>query len=163
MKVLFAVLRAHFLDPVSVSREELFQFIGRPELIPDGNFYNTCAIRLSLALVAAGLPNPGVWPVMRGKYKGRMLETKQRKLSQWLVRYLGQPEKYKSGREAEEKIGSRHGIISFFQLHGPTDHQGHIDIVMMDRWGRYLRCGNESDNAGGCYWSAVEVWFWPLP
>lgn len=109
-----------------------------------------------------GFPNPGAWPVLGGNFKGRAVETKQRKLSNWLVRHLGQPEKYKGGPDAKAGIGARHGIVSFFQLHGPADHQGHIDIVMMDRWNKYQRCGSNNDDAGGCYWDAVDVWFWPL-
>lgn len=162
MKVPFEAVRSHFPDTVSVGREELLQWIGRPELIADLNFANTCAIRLSMALLGAGFPNPGTWPVLGGKFKGRAIETKQRKLSNWLVHQLGQPEKYKSGAGAQSGVGSRHGIISFFHLHGPTDHQGHIDILMMDRWNNYQRCGSNNDDAGGCYWDAVEVWFWPL-
>ncbi|TFW31506.1 T6SS effector amidase Tae4 family protein [Massilia horti] len=163
MKIPFALLRKHFLDTDSVGRDELFHFIGRPELVPDPNFYNTCAIRLSLALLGAGLPNPGVWPIKGGKYKGRAIETMQRKLSHWLVLQLGQPEKFTSGEDAEAKIGSRHGIVSFFSIYGDNNPQGHIAIVSVDRWGRYLRCGNEIDGtATGCYWSSREVWFWEL-
>jgi hypothetical protein len=162
MKVPFAKLRMHFPDTESVGLEELYHWIGYPENIKDANFANTCAIRLSLALLGAGFPNPGIYPVKAGKYRGRMIETKQRKLSNFLVQQLGQPEKYKSGQEAQKKIGARSGIISFFQLHGPTDRQGHIAIVTVDRWG-YFRCGNESpESPTGCYWDAVDTWFWPL-
>jgi hypothetical protein len=104
MKTSFSLLRSHFLDTDSVQRDELFHFIGRPELIPDPNFYNTCAIRLSLALLGAGFPDPGSWTVMGGKYKGRGIETRQRRLSHWLVSHLGKPESYNSGREAENKM-----------------------------------------------------------
>jgi hypothetical protein len=162
MNVPFEAVRSHFPDTVSIPREELLQWIGRGDLIPNANFDNTCAIRMSMALLGAGFPNPGTWPVVGGKFKGRAIETKQRKLSNWLAKYLGNPEKYKDGSSAKKAVGSRHGIISFFHLHGPSDHQGHIDIVMMDRWNKYQRCGSNNDDAGGCYWDAVEVWFWPL-
>lgn len=162
MKPSFAALKMHFPDRFNVPPEELYQWIGYPENVGNPNFANTCAIRLSLALLGAGLPNPGNWPIKDGKYKNRMIETRQRKLSNWLVRQLGQPEKFTSGMEAQSKIGSRSGIISFFKLHGPTDNQGHIDIVMIDHWGKYLRCNNDNDDQGGCYWLAVEIWFWPI-
>lgn len=164
MKVPFAQVRMYFPDTDSVSPEELYHSIGYPENIGNPNFLNTCAIRLSLALLGAGFPNPGVWPIKAGKYKGRMIETKQRKLSAFLVRQLGQPEKFKSGQYAEGKIGARRGIVSFFSIYGDENPQGHIAIVAKDRWGKYTRCGNETDGtATGCYWSASEVWFWPLP
>lgn len=163
MRVPFAALRMHFPDPDSVSSDELYQWIGYPENIKNFNFDNTCAVRLSLALLAVGFPNPGAYPVKAGKFKGRAIETQQRRLSAFLARYLGQPEKFRNGQEAQKKIGARHGIISFFQLHGPTDRQGHIAIVSIDKW-QTFRCGREIlDGPTGCYWDSVEVWFWPLP
>jgi len=163
MKVPYANLRMHFPDTDSVGREELCHWIGYPENITDPNFYNTCAIRMSLALLGAGYPNSGRWPIKAGKYKGRSIETRQRALSAWLVRKVGQPVKFKSGQEAERAIGSQQGIVSFFSIYGDQNPQGHIAIVSRDRWGRYLRCGNEIDGtATGCYWSSREVWFWPL-
>lgn len=42
--------------------------------IRNPNFYNTCAIRLSVALFGAGHQNPGKWPIKTGKYKGRAIE-----------------------------------------------------------------------------------------
>lgn len=163
MKVPYAVLRMHFPDTDSVEREELYQWIGYPDNITNPNFYNTCAVRMSLALLGAGFPNPGTYPVKAGKYKGRAIETRQRNLSHWLVRYLGHPEKFASGMDAERKIGHRHGIVSFFSIYGDQRPQGHIAIVAKDRWGVYLRCGHEIDGTPtGCYWSSREVWFWPL-
>ncbi|XYJ09449.1 T6SS effector amidase Tae4 family protein [Telluria sp. B2] len=163
MKVPYANLRMHFPDTDSVGREELYHWIGYPENITDPNFYNTCAIRMSLALLGAGYPNPGRWPIKAGKYRGRSIETRQRALSAWLVRQVGQPVKFKSGQEAERAIGSQQGIVSFFSIYGDQNPQGHIAIVSRDRWGRYLRCGNEiNGTATGCYWSSREVWFWPL-
>jgi hypothetical protein len=159
----FASLRMHFPDVINVGKAEIFHWIGYPENIQDANFDNTCAIRLSMALLGAGFPNPGTYPVKAGKFKGRMIETKQRKLSHWLARQLGQPEKYDGGSAAKAGIGARRGIVSFFKLHGSTDNQGHIDIVMPDRWG-YFRCGHENEDSKvyTCYWDSVEVWFWPL-
>ena len=155
MKVPYEAVRRYFPDNVSISREELYQWIGYPENINDPNFYNTCAIRVSLALLGAGFPSPGTYRVKAGKYKGKMIETRQRLLNNFLVRHLGKPEEYKGGQEAQAKIGARRGLISFFQLNGPTDNQGHIDLVAVDSWG-YFRCQD------GCYWGAVKVWFWPL-
>lgn len=163
MKVPYAKLRHHFPDTQSIGPDELYHWIGYPENIGNPNFFNTCAIRLSLALLGAGYPNPGDWPIKAGKYKGRAIETRQRRLSTWLVRHVGKPEKFKSGPEAEQKIADRRGVISFFSIYGDANPQGHIAIVSRDRWGQYLRCGNEIDGTStGCYWTSREVWFWPL-
>lgn len=161
MRVRFATLRRHFPDTFNVSQPEIMHWVGHPHEIGNPGFENTCAIRLSLALLGAGYPNPGAWPVKAGKYAGRKIETRQRKLSDWLIRQLGQPERC-TGGIAKERIGQRTGIISFFNLYGSGDNQGHIDIIMPDRGG-YLRCGNENPDRGGCYWTASSVWFWPLP
>ena len=96
MKPPFGVVRSHFPDTDSVGRDELYQWIGYAEDTSDPGFDNTCAIRMSLSLPGAGLPNPGSYPVKAGKYKGRMIETGQRRLSNWLVRHLGMPEKCNS-------------------------------------------------------------------
>lgn len=163
MRVPYAKLRTHFPDTDSVSREELYHWIGYPENTTNPNFYNTCAIRMSLALLGAGYPNPGDWKIKAGKYKGRAIEIRQRNLSAWLTQQVGKPEKFNGGQEAEQKIADRRGIVSFFSIYGGTDPQGHIAIISKDRWGRYLRCGNEIDGTGtGCYWLSREVWFWPL-
>ena len=163
MIVPYGALRNHFPDTQSVSPEELYNWLGYPENVGNPNFLNTCAIRLSLALLGAGFPNPGDWAIKAGKYKGRKIEIRQRKLSHWLVGQLGQPEKYESGREAETAIGARRGIVSFFNIYGDERAQGHIAIVSSDRWGFYIRCGHETDGtATGCYWTSREVWFWPL-
>jgi hypothetical protein len=162
MKVPFSVVRMHFPDTDSVSLDELWLWLGYPENSRDINFSNTCAVRMSLALLGAGFPSPGNYPVKAGKHKGKSIETRQRKLSNWLSTHMGVPEKYKSGAQAQGAIGSRCGIISFFQFHGPTDRQGHISIVTKDRW-QTFRCGPEHERSPtGCFWDAVEVWFWPL-
>lgn len=163
MKVPFASIRMHFPDTDNVGRDELYQWIGYPENINNPNFYNTCAIRLSLALLGAGYSNPGKWPIKAGKYKGRAIETSQHKLSNWLTRQIGQPERFDSGPKAEAVVGNRRGIVSFFSIYGDDQPQGHIAIVSRDRWGSYLRCGNEIDAmTTGCYWSSREVRFWVL-
>lgn len=163
MKVPYANLRKHFPDTDSVGRDELYHWIGYPENIDNPNFYNTCAIRMSLALLGAGYPDPGDWLIKAGKYQGRAIETRQRRLSNWLVRHIGQPEKFKGGPEAERAIGTQRGIVSFFSIYCDSNPQGHITILSRDRWGAYIRCGNEIDGGGtGCYWTSREVWFCPL-
>lgn len=162
MTLPFEAVRSHFPDAASVPREAMLRWIGHGDLMSDTHFANTCAIRLSMALLGAGFPNPGTWPVVDGKFKGRAIETRQRPLSHWLAHRLGRPEKYGNGQDAKRRIGARRGIVSFFRLHGSGDRQGHIDLVQMDRWHVYQHCGSGNDDAGGCYWDAVEVWFRPL-
>ena len=153
----YAVLRSKYADRRSVTAEELYRWMGYPpDMAKDPTYENTCAIRMSLALVRCGVPvTPGRLRVLAGECKGKMVEPGQANLSRMLVRQWGFPEKYKGGPIAMKGIASRNGVISFYHLWGPTDRQGHIDLVA-PFGGDNLAC--EED----CYWSSTEVWFWPL-
>jgi hypothetical protein len=140
----------------SVNKAALYTLIGHPEKIPDHNWDNTCAIRVSVALVGIGFPiAPGYLAIESGPHKGRRIESRQRVLSELLRRRWGEPLKFSSGPEARKALAGHRGVISFFHLNGPTDQQGHIDLVAPNEW-------NEAICADDCYWQSVEVWFWPL-
>ena len=151
----FAVVEKNFPHKTLVSREILYSEIGYPEYGKNMLWENTCAIRVSLALVKSGINLPGHLRIKAGPHKGKKIEQGQARLSRYLVRILGEPEKYKPGNPAQSAIGNRKGIVSFYKLYGATDTQGHIDIVGPGAGG-YLYC------SGGCYWGSDEIWFWPL-
>jgi hypothetical protein len=112
---LFAVVDAAFPRKDRVSGPTLYQSIGHPEYATDGRMFNTCAVRLSVALAAAGVAiQPGNITVLSGPYTGRRLESGQARLSTFLLRRWGAPEKYSSGSEAKKAIGTRRGVISFY-------------------------------------------------
>lgn len=140
-----------------IDQAALYESIGHPEFAHDSRMQNTCAARVSMALLAAGIhPAPGNLTVQAGRFARLRIETNQKALSNFLRQRLGKPEVYESGYQAWSKIRPRRGIVSFFHLHGGAwDPQGHIDLVepaaMED-----LQC------VGSCYWSSTEVWFWPL-
>lgn len=154
MKPLFAVLKANHMGRTMLA-SQVYEAIGHPaEMALKPEWANTCAVRLSVALVAAGMRiRPGRLQILAGRFKGAMLEPGQRNLSEFLAREIGDPEKYKSGSQAQNAIAWRHGIISFFGLHGTR--QGHIDLVSVQDWAGVM-C------SGSCYWDSREVWFWPL-
>jgi hypothetical protein len=152
----FAVLRQHFPAKATVNKAALYTGIGHIEKVPDANWDNTCAVRLSVALIGAGVAiAPGYLTIETGPHKGKRIESRQRALSEFLRKRWGEPEKFNGGAAARKGIGSRRGVISFFQLYGPTDRQGHIDLVGPDNW-------SDPVCADDCYWQSVEVWFWPL-
>lgn len=156
MRRYFDSLRMQFPAKATVGKAALYQLIGHPEKIPDHNWDNTCAIRLSLALVRSGMKiAPGYLTIERGPYKGQRIESRQRELSEYLRRVWGLPEFYASGEHARKGIGARRGVISFFSLYGGTDRQGHIDLVGPDRYG-------DATCADDCYWQSAKVWFWQL-
>jgi hypothetical protein len=157
MRPLFAVLKANHLGR-QVLVPQVYDAIGHPELALDPVWGNTCAIRMSLALIASGIKirtGPARLRVKAGPHKGEQLEPSQRVLSDFLAHEIGKPEKYKSGPAARNTIAWRRGIASFFQLHGPAYRGGHIDLVSIEDWGQ-IQCSSS------CYWDSLEVWFWPL-
>lgn len=156
----YALLQEHFPTPKAVPASALFQLIGHPEKAKDPLWQNTCAIRVSLALVAAGMSIPAGLLYIKAtagkyrQYKGRSLEIKQEALAALLNRDWGEAEKFGAAL-MKDRVAGRRGVIRFLQLWGPFDPQGHIDLVAPDQWNR-LAC------QGSCYHHAVEVWFWPL-
>ncbi|MET0857717.1 MAG: T6SS effector amidase Tae4 family protein [Telluria sp.] len=120
-------------------------------------FRDTCAIRMSVALLTSGVVLPGArMKANEGAIRGRRIEPGQGKLSAILRRVWGKPEVYKGEQAARDGIGRRHGVVSFFRVHGggPADG-GHIDLVQRGPSG-FSECTRS------CYFSAGEVWFWPL-
>lgn len=131
----YAALHTHYPDRISVPVDELYRWIGYPEYTTDSNWQNTCAVRVSLGLLGAGLDiSPGHLTVKAGKWRGRRIEQGQRRLSDYLERTWGEPERIQ-GALARDQIGLRRGVISFFEIWGPFEQQGHIDIVAPDQWG----------------------------
>lgn len=151
----YANLRAQFPTRTAVGQRRLYELIGHPDKGIDARWQNTCAVRLSLALVRSGMTiQPGFLAIQAGPYKGKRIESRQLQLSLFLRRAWGMPETY-TGDTARHGIGQRHGVVSFFRLYGGSDRQGHIDLVDPDRWG-------DASCADDCYWSSTQVWFWPL-
>jgi hypothetical protein len=160
MRPRFAAVSQAYPRKTKYDNAALLRLIGRDDLVDNFNFANDCAIRVSVALVGAGMRIPGGrLSFTAGPHKGLHIETGQARLSYILKQrnMLGEPEKYEGRPAAENGIGARHGVISFWRLH-PTwvgDNQGHIDIVEPGEGGWY-QCG------GACYFGAARVWFWPL-
>jgi hypothetical protein len=153
----FAVLMKAYPRKRDTDHDALFRLLGWDDLIPNPAYANTCAIRVSLALLRSGVHIPeGRLQIKAGTHKGKMIEPGQAKLSLILAKpsMLGKPEKYEHGK-MEDGVGDRSGIVSFFQLIPGLYMGGHIDIVS-PVLGGIRACGTD------CYWSAQEVWFWPL-
>jgi hypothetical protein len=81
----YALLRVHFPDPFNVPPEELWRWIGHSDKILDSQWRNTCAVRMSLALLGAGIHLPaGFLKIEAGKYRGEYIEIKQEVLAAYL-------------------------------------------------------------------------------
>jgi hypothetical protein len=140
--------------PRATRREELFADIGWRDLINNPAYEDTCAIRMSYALLKAGVMLPGArMKAKGGSLNGRRIEPGQAKLSNILKKIWGTPEVYRNEAAARTGIGKRTGVASFFRISGGDG--GHIDLIWMGEHG-FQRC------ARSCYFSALTVWFWPL-
>lgn len=156
----FAVLMKEYPRKRDIDHDALFRLLGWDDLIKNPTYANTCAIRVSLALLRAGVHIPGGrLQVKTGAHKGKMIEPGQARLSMILSRptMLGVPEKFSGGPAIGEGIGQRSGIVSFFRLIPGIHEGGHIDIVSPLLGGAgALACGTD------CYWTSKDVWFWAL-
>jgi hypothetical protein len=155
-KITYAALRRHYPTHEQFDGAALYASIGHPDKGRNPSWQNTCAIRVSLALLGAGVAiTPGFLTALSGPYKGRRIESRQKILSNFLRARLGQPEVYQNGYRAWSQIRPRHGIVSFYRLNGAWDTQGHIDLIEPATM-------NDLQCASACYWSSSEIWFWPL-
>ncbi|WP_313622769.1 hypothetical protein [Achromobacter sp.] len=101
MKPPHAVLKSHHYsaDKFStsyVSGEALYseiEFDQAALIRQDGGYVNTCATRMSLALIKAGVPFNGRLTIKHGKYKGRTVEPGAKLLADQIARphSLGKP------------------------------------------------------------------------
>lgn len=156
MKPAFIALREYYPSVAAVDQAALFGEIGWEDLIGKDNFANTCAIRVSLALIKAGIQVKGRMAIRKGPFKGALIEPGQARLAHMLSSpsMFGAPEKFV--REAAiPGIGQRQGLVAFFRIRGYLGGAGgHIDILLPSIGVKV--CGSE------CYWDCGEVWFWEL-
>jgi Type VI secretion system (T6SS), amidase effector protein 4 len=152
MRPSFTLLRMGY--PKSEKREALFESLGWSDIAQNPAYKDTCAIRMSIALSRAGVSlMGGTMKVQAGRLKGTRIETRQRALSEMLKRLWGEPEVYRTEKDATTAIGKRAGVISFFRIGGGPG--GHIDLIYPGPFG-FAEC------ARSCYFGCWEIWFWPL-
>lgn len=157
MKPTFSTLATHYPSNRTISQEALYKEIGWDDLIGKSAYANTCAIRVSVALIKSGVNVRGRLAIKRGPHKGKLVEPGQAKLAHMLAgnAFLGTPEKFKTV-DADKEIGQRRGIVSFWKIPGYlNDNGGHVDLVSPALGGIRV-CGSN------CYWSSKEIWFWEL-
>ncbi|APA68117.1 T6SS effector amidase Tae4 family protein [Janthinobacterium sp. 1_2014MBL_MicDiv] len=156
MKPAFITLRENYSSVDAVGQVALFGEIGWEDLIDQENFRNTCAIRVSLALIKSGVRLKGRMAIRKGPFKGALIEPGQARLSHMLASpaLCGAPEKF-CRATALAGVGQRQGLVAFFRIPGYLDGAGgHIDILLPSAGSK--ECGS------ACYWDCGEVWFWEL-
>jgi hypothetical protein len=147
-------MQLYYPSLAAFPRSKLYESLGWSDLTTNPAFADTCATRMSVALLRCAVQLPGArMAVKAGVLKGEFIEPGQANLSRILERLWGRPEKYRGEKEALAGIKRRTGVISFYNIQGGRG--GHIDIIGMGNHD-YLEC------ASACYFTATEVWFWEL-
>lgn len=157
----FALKSKHYssdIDKASyLSKEDLYTEIGYSyaSLIKQNSgFENTCATRMSLALIKAGVHFNGRLKIKEGPYLGRMIETGAKLLADQLVEphIFGTPLIIKNPSAAPTELNNKQGMVFFWKITGYNG--GHIDLIETSN-------GNQVCNSN-CHFACKEVWFWPL-
>ena len=140
--------------PTFKSAEDVYREIGYDsvELVRQNPQYrDTCAVRMSLALLKTGVNITGRLRIKAGQFKGRSVEPGAKRLADELRKphLFGAPEVFLGREQALKRIGSRKGVILFHGLGGGSG--GHVDLY------EPVEVCNSS-----CHFLAREIWFWPL-
>ena len=70
MRPPFHTLERNYPRHDDIDKAQLFHEIGWDDLIDNPDYDNTCAIRMSLALIKSGVLVPGVCPSGKGRTRG---------------------------------------------------------------------------------------------
>lgn len=68
MRPNFFALERNYPKRDSIDTTQLFQEVGRHDLIKNSAYENTCAIRMSLALIKVGVHIPGRIAIKKGAF-----------------------------------------------------------------------------------------------
>ena len=120
----------------------------------NAGYGNTCATRMSIALIKCGVNFNGRLEIKTGTFKGKKIETGAKLLADQLMRpgTFGKPEIFTDTSKAESKIAARKGVVFFWKITGYDG--GHIDLIETRNKARI--CNSH------CYFNCKEVWFWEL-
>jgi Type VI secretion system (T6SS), amidase effector protein 4 len=134
----------------------LYRELGWDDLVGKPEWSNTCAVRMSLALIECGARIDGRVSIKKGVHRGKLVEPGQNRLSEWLVNNYFRPLRFRFNPAQPagpaELLGKR-GITSFMNM--PTYAGGHIDLLQGAT--DLLTCSRS------CYFDAAEVRFWEVP
>lgn len=161
MKPSFQFLKANHYSSNKMSdsfidEATLYQEIGLDinQLIKQNpGIANTCATRMSLALLKSGVLFSGRLTVKAGKYTGKTVEPGAKLLADQLAmaQAFGKPQVLKPD-DAISKLSGKNGVVFFWKISGYDG--GHIDLI-------------ETANSvqvchSACYFASKAIWFWPL-
>jgi hypothetical protein len=116
-------------------------------------YANTCATRMSLALLKSGVSFAGRLPIKSGTFKNRKVETGAKLLADQLLlpSVFGKPQ-FLDPAKASLLLMDKKGVIFFWKITGYDG--GHIDLIETNN--KLQTCNSH------CYFNCKEVWFWSL-
>lgn len=161
MKPAYATLKSNHYSSNKYSRafldsDQLYASLGYSlEALRRQNpdYVNTCAVRMSLALIKSGVHFFGRMKVKDGPYKGKMIEPGAKLLADQLARpnAFGRPDLIPPSN-AVSRLNGKKGVILFWKIAGYGG--GHIDLIESSTTVQVCN--------SACYFSSKEIWFWPL-
>ncbi len=139
-----------------VGGDNLYKELGYDigELMKQNSGYeNTCATRMSLALIKAGIHFSGRMKIKVGPYKGKTFEAGAKLLADQLAKpnVLGRPEIIQPVNAINRLFGKK-GVIFFWKIDGYDG--GHIDLIEVSNTMQVCH--------SACYFACKEIWFWEL-
>lgn len=161
MKPTFATLKSNYyssneLKDNYVSGADLYAEMGIDhEVLMKQNpaYVNTCAARVSLALLKSNVSFVGRLTIKSGEYTGKKIETGAKLLADQLKipHIFGFPDLIDPTR-APQLLSGKKGAVLFWKIAGYDG--GHIDLI--EPIDSVQVCNS------ACYYSSKEIWFWPL-
>ncbi len=162
MKLSYLTLKSQhysneFTNPSYVSSEKLYNEIGYDinDLIKQNAGYaNTCATRMSLALIKSGVNFDGRLKIKDGTYKNRFVEPGAKLLADQLIKptVFGRPLMFNRPSTVPTELKDKKGVVFFWKIDGYDG--GHIDLLESST--SAFLCNSH------CYFACKEVWFWAL-
>jgi len=153
MKPSFAILKSNYYSSNELQSNYMSGTDHEALIKQNPAYVNTCAARVSLALLKSSVSFVGRLTVRSGKFTGKKIETGAKLLADQLKKpsVFGMPEIYAPSNFLQ-KIKGRKGVVLFWKITGYGG--GHIDLI--DSSTANTVCSS------GCYYQSKEIWFWPL-
>lgn len=144
-------LSSSYLDKISLYNEIGYDIDKL--IIQNPGYQNTCATRMSLALIKSGVAFAGRLKIKKGPHTGQAVEPGAKLLADQLAlpHVFGKPQVFNPS-EAIAKINGKEGIVFFWKIAGYNG--GHIDLIETSNVGQVCN--------SACHFSSKEIWFWPL-
>lgn len=122
-------------------------------IVQNAGYANTCATRMSLALLKLGVSFMGRFSIKDGIFINKNFETGAKLLADQLIlpNVFGKPQ-FINPAKAQMLLFNKQGLIFFWKITGYDG--GHIDLIETSN--NIQLCNSH------CYFDCKEIWFWAL-